>query len=169
MRGMPTRVLGLDPGMALMGYGLIEDSDGELTVIEYGVLSTPAKEGIPERLRTLYWGIIHLIEHHQPSEVVVELFVARNLRTALTVGQARGVAILAAANKELSVYEYTPLQVKQRASGYGHGSKRQIQEMVRIQLGLQSIPEPDDAADALAVAICHISEARLSRLLASRE
>ena len=164
---MPTRILGLDPGMAMMGYGLIDESDGELTAIEYGALSTSAKEGVPERLRTLYWGVIALIERHRPSEVAVELFVARNLRTALVVGQARGVAILAAANKGLPVYEYTPLQVKQRVCGYGHGGKGQVQEMVRIQLGLHSVPEPDDAADALAVAICHIGEARFSRLLAS--
>jgi crossover junction endodeoxyribonuclease RuvC len=164
---MPIRVLGLDPGIAMMGYGVIEDNNGNLTAIEYGGLSTPAKQATPERLRALYEGVIVLIERHRPTEVAVELFVARNLRTALMVGQARGVALLAAANKSLPVYDYTPLQVKQRVSGYGRGEKRQIQEMVRMQLGLDCIPEPDDAADALAVAICHISEARLSRLLAN--
>jgi crossover junction endodeoxyribonuclease RuvC len=164
---MPTRVLGLDPGLAVMGYGIIDDSDGELTAIEYGVLSTPARQATPERLRTLYDGVSGLIESYQPDEVAVELFVARNLRAALMVGQARGVAILAAANKGLPVYEYTPLQVKQRISGYGRSEKRQVQEMVKMQLGLPCVPEPDDAADALAVAICHISEARFSRLLAN--
>jgi crossover junction endodeoxyribonuclease RuvC len=164
---MPTRVLGLDPGLAVMGYGIIEDCDGELTTIEYGVLSTPASQGTPERLRTLYDGVNSLIESYQPDEVAVELFVARNLRTALIVGQARGVALLAAANKYLPVYEYTPLEVKQRVSGYGRGEKRQVQEMVRMQLGLDCIPQPDDAADALAVAICRVSEARLSHLLAN--
>jgi crossover junction endodeoxyribonuclease RuvC len=164
---MPIRVLGLDPGIAMMGYGVIEDNNGNLTAIEYGGLSTPAKQATSQRLRTLYEGIIAIIERHNPKEVAVELFVARNLRTALMVGQARGVALLAAANKSLPVYDYTPLQVKQRVSGYGRGEKRQIQEMVRMQLGLDCIPEPDDAADALAVAICHISEARLSRLLAN--
>jgi len=162
---MPIRVLGLDPGIAIMGYGLIEDNDGNLTAIEYGGLSTPAKQATSERLRVLYEGIIAIIERHNPTEVAVELFVARNLRTALMVGQARGVALLAAANRELPVYEYTPLQVKQRVSGYGRGEKRQVQEMIRMQLGLDCIPEPDDAADVLVVAICHISEARLSRLL----
>jgi len=151
----------------MMGYGVIEDNDGNLTAIEYGGLSTSAKQATPERLRALYEGVIVLIERHKPTEVAVELFVARNLRTALMVGQARGVALLAAANKSLPVYDYTPLQVKQRVSGYGRGEKRQIQEMVKMQLGLYCIPEPDDAADALAVAICHISEARLSRLLAN--
>ncbi len=164
---MPTRVLGLDPGLAVMGYGIIDDSDGGLTAIEYGVLSTPAGQATPERLRTLYDGLSGLIESYQPDEVAVELFVARNLRTALMVGQARGVALLAAANKGLPVYEYTPLEVKQRVSGYGRGDKRQVQEMVRMQLGLDCIPQPDDAADALAVAICHVSESRLSHLLAN--
>jgi len=164
---MPIRVLGLDPGIAMMGYGIIEESEGNLTAIEYGGLSTPAKQATSERLRVLYEGIIAIIERHNPKEVAVEFFVARNLRTALMVGQARGVALLAAANKSLPVYDYTPLQVKQRVSGYGRGEKRQVQEMVRMQLGLDCIPEPDDAADALAVAICHISEARLSRLLAN--
>jgi crossover junction endodeoxyribonuclease RuvC len=162
---MPIRVLGLDPGIAIMGYGVIKDNDGNLTSIEYGALSTPAKQPTAQRLRSLYEGVVTIIERHNPTEVAVEVFVARNLRTALMVGQARGVALLAAANNGLPVYEYTPLQVKQRVSGYGRGEKRQIQEMVRIQLGLDCIPEPDDAADALAVAICHISEARLSRLL----
>lgn len=164
---MSTRVLGLDPGIAVTGYGIIEENDSDLTVIEYGCLSTSAKQSTPERLRILYRGVTEIIKRHKPSEVAVELFVARNLKTALIVGQARGVAILAAANKGLPVYEYTPLVVKQRVSGYGRGEKRQIQEMVKIQLGLDCVPEPDDAADALAVAICHISEAHLSKLLAN--
>ncbi len=164
---MPIRVLGLDPGIAIMGYGVIEDNDGDLTAVEYGALTTPAKQATSLRLRSLYEGVITIIARHKPAEVAVELFVARNLRTALMVGQARGVALLAAANKGLPVYDYTPLQVKQRVSGYGRGEKRQVQEMVKIQLGLDCLPEPDDAADALAVAICHISEARLSRLLAN--
>ena len=164
---MPTRVLGLDPGIALMGYGIIEDRDGNLSTIDYGGLSTKSKQSTPERLLALYNGVIKLIELHKPTEVAVELFVARNLKTALIVGEARGVALLAAASKGLPVYDYTPLQVKQRVSGYGRGEKRQVQEMVKMQLGLSCIPEPDDAADALAVAICHISEARLSRLLAN--
>jgi len=163
---MPIRVLGLDPGIAIMGYGVIEDNDGNLTAIEYGGLSTSAKQATSQRLRSIYEGVLTVIEQHKPTVVAVEIFVARNLRTALMVGQARGVALLAAANKELPVYEYTPLQVKQRVSGYGRGEKRQVQEMIRMQLGLDCIPEPDDAADALAVALCHLSEARLSRLLA---
>lgn len=149
-----------------MGYGLIEDLKDKFTTIDYGCLSTSARLATPERLLILYRGLTDIIERHQPAEVAVELFIARNLRTALVVGQARGVAILAAATKGLPVYEYTPLEVKQNVSGYGHGGKRQIQEMVKIQLELDFIPQPDDAADALAVAICHISKMRVSELLA---
>ena len=162
---MPKRVLGIDPGIAAMGYGFIEEINDRLSIIDYGCLSTSAKQSTPARLRSLYHKLMELIELYKPSEAAVELFVARNLKTALTVGQARGVAILAAANKGLPVYEYTPLEVKQNVSGYGRGEKSQVQEMVRIQLGLDSIPQPDDAADALAVAICHISKIRLSELL----
>ena len=162
---MPTRVLGIDPGIASMGYGLIECSGDKLTAIDYGCLSTKANEQITDRLLSLYESLFDLIVRHRPSEVAVELFVARNLRTALVVGQARGVAILAAAHKRLPVYEYTPLEVKQNISGYGRGGKRQIQEMVKLQLGLDSIPQPDDAADALAIAICHISKARFNELM----
>ncbi len=149
-----------------MGYGLVQDTGGALEVIDYGVLTTLAETSTPQRLQTLYKGLMDLIQRYQPSEMAVELFVARNLRTALSVGQARGIALLAAAHGNLPVYEYTPLQVKRRASGYGRGAKKQVQEMVRIQLGLASIPEPDDAADALAVALCHIGEKRLKRFLA---
>jgi len=162
---MRNRVLGIDPGIAAMGYGFVDENDERLTIIDYGCLSTSAKQATPERLRILYLDLTKLIERYQPSEAAVELFVARNLKTALIVGQARGIAILAAANKGIPVYEYTPLEVKQNVSGYGRGDKSQIQEMVRIQLGLDSIPQPDDAADALAVAICHISKVRFSQLL----
>ena len=164
---MPTRVLGIDPGIAMMGYGVVEEDNDELRALDYGCLSTPAKQGTPDRLLTLYRGVTDLIERYRPSEMAVEQFVGRNLRTALSVGQARGVAILAAASKGLPVYEYTPLQVKKNVSGYGRGDKAQVQEMVRIQVGLECVPEPDDAADALAIAICHISKARIFRVLAS--
>ena len=162
---MPKRILGIDPGIAAMGYGLIEVNSDGLTTIDYGCLSTPAKQATPQRLRALYLELTRIIDKYQPTEAAVELFIARKLKTALMIGQARGVAILAAANKGLPVYDYTPLEVKQNVSGYGRGDKSQIQEMVRIQLGLDSIPQPDDAADALAVAICHASKERLSHLL----
>jgi crossover junction endodeoxyribonuclease RuvC len=156
--------MGIDPGIAVMGYGVIEEANGALTTIDYGCLSTSPRQATPERLRFLYSELMALIERYQPSEVAVESFVARNLKAALSVGQARGVAILAAANKGLPVYEYTPLEVKRNISGYGRSDKSQVQKMVGIQLGLESVPEPDDAADALAVAICHIGRARLLQL-----
>ena len=164
---MPTRVLGIDPGIAMMGYAVIDQDNDNFITIDFGCLTTSAQQTIPERLHIIYWNLLQIIERYQPSEAAVELFVARNLRAALMVGQARGVAILAAANKGMSVFEYTPLQVKQRVSGYGRGNKKQIQEMVRIILGLDSIPKPDDAADALAIAICHLNEVRLSRILSA--
>lgn len=163
---MPTIVLGIDPGIASMGYGLVQEVNGELQAIDYGCLHTPAKQATAVRLRTLYWDLINIIERHQPAEVAIENFIARNLKAALSVGQARGIAILAAANKDIPVYEYTPLEVKQRVCGYGRGDKKQIQEMVRIQLNLESVPEPDDAADALGIAICRLGETRLSQLIA---
>ena len=162
---MQNRILGIDPGIAAMGYGIVDCINSEPAAIDFGCITTSPKEATPKRLHKLYWELIGIIERYQPSVVAIELFIARNLRTALSVGQARGIAILAAANSGLDVYEYTPAQVKQRVCGFGHGDKRQIQEMVRIQLGLQHIPQPDDAADALAVAICHTGEARLSGLI----
>lgn len=166
---VPTRVLGIDPGIAMMGFGLVEDRENGFDTLQYGCLTTPATQATPERLLTLYEGLVEIIERHRPSEVAVEMFVARNLKTALVVGQARGVAILAAALRGLPVHEYSPLEVKKNVCGYGRGSKEQIQEMVRIQLGLAEIPRPDDAADALAVAICHISKTRVSRLIANSQ
>ncbi|MBE0479646.1 MAG: crossover junction endodeoxyribonuclease RuvC [Dehalococcoidia bacterium] len=162
---MPVRVLGIDPGIALMGYGVIENEDGRLTAIDFGCFSTTPAEPHAGRLRFLYEHLTALIDKHQPSEAAVELFVARNLKTALIVGQARGVALLAAANRDIPVYEYSPLDVKQSVTGYGRGSKEQVQELVKLQLGLDAIPRPDDAADALAIALCHIARIRLSRVL----
>ena len=159
-------ILGLDPGLATTGYGLIEVSGKALTALDYGVLTTPASSGTAQRLQRLYREVEDLIERQRPAEVAIELFVARNLRTALAVGQGRGVAILAAAQKGLPVYEYSPSQVKLAVCGYGRGEKRQIQEMVRLQLGLTALPQPDDAADDLAIAICHIYERRRADLIA---
>jgi crossover junction endodeoxyribonuclease RuvC len=158
-------ILGLDPGVAIMGYGLVKDSSDGAEVLAYGALSTSPDVPIPQRLKELYYGLSLLIERHQPQEVAIELFIARNLRTALAVGQARGIALLAAANNNLPIYDYTPLQVKQQVCGYGRGDKRQIQKMVQIQLGLSSVPQPDDAADALAIALCHIRETHLKKLI----
>ena len=129
---MPNRILGIDPGIAAMGYGLIEHHNDEIVTVDFGCFNTSPKHTTSERLLKLYQSMMNLIERYQPSEAAVELFIARNLRTALSVGQARGVAILALASSGLPVYEYTPLEVKQKVSGYGRGDKLQIQEMVRI-------------------------------------
>jgi crossover junction endodeoxyribonuclease RuvC len=162
-------ILGIDPGLALMGYGLIQADGDNLAAIDFGVISTPAGENIANRLSTIYSKLTALIERYNPVEVAIENFIAKNLRTALMVGQARGVAVLAAAEKGLPVYDYTPLMVKQQVTGYGKGSKMQVQQMVKLQLELDNIPQPDDAADALAIAICHIQQSGAARLIAESE
>ncbi len=149
--------LGIDPGTATTGYGFVASAGDRLTLVECGVVATPADESLPQRLQTIYAGLTSLIRLHHPDSVAVEeLFFSRNVRTALAVGQARGVALLAAAHAGLPVYEYTPLQVKQAVAGYGRADKEQVQAMVRVLLGLDRIPQPDDAADAIAIAICHL-------------
>jgi crossover junction endodeoxyribonuclease RuvC len=162
-------ILGIDPGLALMGYGLIQTGDDNLTVIDYGVISTPAGEPTPNRLKTIYAELMAIIKRYRPEEVAIENFIAKNLRTALIVGEARGVAVLAAAQHNLPVYDYSPTRVKQTVAGYGKSSKMQIQQMVKLQLNLDTIPRPDDAADALAIAICHIQESGTARLIAESE
>jgi crossover junction endodeoxyribonuclease RuvC len=160
-------ILGIDPGTATTGYGVItEDAAGEARLVRYGVIQTPAGVPMPERLLIIHREAAVLIREHAPDAVAVEaLFFGRNVTTALTVGQARGVVLLAAAQAGLPVYEYKPAEVKQALAGYGGADKRQMQEMVRILLGLSEIPRPDDAADAVAVAICHLHSARLQKLM----
>lgn len=161
-------VIGIDPGTATTGYGILRELDnGELEVIDYGVIQTPADQPMPERLLELYHQLNEIILLHRPESGAVEkLFFQRNVRTAISVGQGRGVVLLALANQKLPVAEYTPLEVKQAVAGYGGADKRQVQEMVRILLDLGSIPKPDDAADALAVAICHVHTAHTQRMIA---
>ena len=156
--------LGVDPGTALLGFGLVRgDDDPEL--IDYGVVSTSNADTMPQRLARLYDVIWELIRQHAPDVLAIEqLFFARNVTTALAVGQARGVVLLAAAQHGMPVFEYKPAEIKQTISGYGKADKQQMQEMVRILLRLDDIPRPDDAADALAVALCHVQSSRLSRL-----
>jgi crossover junction endodeoxyribonuclease RuvC len=157
-------ILGIDPGTAIMGYGLIEKKGNTLRALDYACWRTPAHTPMPERLLHLYNSLEKQISAHQPDEVAVEeLFFNRNTTTALSVGQARGIILLAAAQKGLPVYEYTPLQVKQAVAGYGQAEKMQIQQMVKVLLGLREIPKPDDTADALAVAICHAFSSTLLR------
>jgi crossover junction endodeoxyribonuclease RuvC len=159
-------VLGIDPGTAITGYGLVREADAELALVDYGVITTPSGQPLPQRLQTIYQGLEFVIRQHQPETAAVEeLFFSRNVRTALSVGHARGVALLALAHAGLRVFEYKPLEVKQAIAGYGGADKQQVQEMVRMLLNLDQIPQPDDAADAVAVAICHVHAARMSALL----
>ncbi len=162
-------ILGVDPGTVAMGYGVIESGDDEATLIECGVLNCSARSPMGERLSFLYKELEKIISHHQPEAVAVEQpFVAKNVKSALAIGKAQAVAILAAANRGIPSYEYTPAQVKQRVADYGASSKEQVQKMVRLQLGLSEAP-PSDAADALAVALCHWREMHISNLLAKSE
>jgi crossover junction endodeoxyribonuclease RuvC len=162
-------VLGIDPGTATTGYGLVaEDAQGQAKLLRCGVFRTPAGAPMPERLQTIFEEVSRLIQEAAPAALAIEeLFFSRNVTTALAVGQARGVVLLAAAQAGLPVTEYKPNQVKQALVGYGGASKQQIQEMLKIMLGLSEVPRPDDAADAVAIAVCHLHSARLLGLLAS--
>ncbi len=163
------RILGIDPGTISMGYGIIEANEDKITLVSCGALTSRARSPIGERLSFLYKAILEIITQYHPDTVAVEQpFMAQNVKAALAIGRAQAIAILAAANCRIPVYEYTPAQVKQRVANYGASSKEQIQEMVRLQLGLTEVPEPSDAADALAVALCHRHEAHLNRLLAEQ-
>ena len=159
-------VLGIDPGTAITGYGLVREDEQGLVLVACGTVTTPAGEPLPLRLKTIYAGLAAVIREHQPDQAAVEeLFFSRNVRTALAVGHARGVALLAVADAGLPVFEYKPLEVKQAITGYGGADKSQIQEMVRMLLNLERVPQPDDAADAVAVAVCHVHSARMRALI----
>jgi crossover junction endodeoxyribonuclease RuvC len=154
--------LGIDPGTAIVGYAVVAARGDELDMIACDVITTPARMPLAERLQHIYQHLVEIIRIYSPQEAAMEeLFFAKNARTAMTVGQARGVAMLALANGGLSISEYTPKQVKQAVTGYGDARKEQVGEMVRILLKLPSIPRPDDAADAAAVAICHLNTASI--------
>ncbi len=159
-------ILGLDPGLARLGWGAVRLQGGALSCLSFGVIETPARAAMPLRLRTLYDGVRSLIDVYSPDEVAVEeLFFSKNITTGIAVGQARGVALLACVQHSDAVYEYTPMQVKQAVTGQGKAGKEQVGQMVRLILSLPAPPQPDDAADALAVAICHAN----SRALAPRQ
>lgn len=150
------KILGIDPGTATTGFGLIAKDGAKLKSLDYGVISTSKDKEMHNRLEVLYDDINSLIKQHKPEVIVVEkLFFTSNITTAMTVSQARGVVLLAASKNKVPIAEYTPLQVKMAVSGYGKATKKQVQEMVKRILKLDSIPKPDDAADALAIAICH--------------
>lgn len=150
------RILGIDPGIAIMGYGIVDFNNNKAKVIENGVVTTSPSTRTPERLKILYDNLNDIIREFQPDEFAIEeLFFNQNVKTAITVGHARGVQILCAADNKLPIYEYTPLQIKQAITGYGRATKPQMQKMVTTLLNLKEIPKPDDAADALAIALCH--------------
>ena len=150
------RILGIDPGTAICGYSIIDYKGNKFSLLEYGVVKTPAHTDLEKRLLTIYDELKELIENFKPQFLAVEdLFFNTNAKTALSVGHARGVVLLLGAMMGLEVYSYTPLQVKQSVVGYGRAEKKQVQEMVKLIMNMEKIPKPDDAADAIAVAICH--------------
>jgi crossover junction endodeoxyribonuclease RuvC len=160
-------VIGIDPGTATTGYGLVQERpDGSLEVVDFGAILTPAHTPLAERLLELHHQLNDILLLHRPESGAVEkLFFQKNVRTALNVGQARGVVLLALAEAGLPVAEYTPLEVKQAVVGYGGADKNQVQQMVRALLALEDIPRPDDAADALAIAICHLHSHHIQGLI----
>ncbi|MCI0502600.1 MAG: crossover junction endodeoxyribonuclease RuvC [Fusobacteria bacterium] len=158
------RIIGIDPGTAICGYSVLDYIGNKFTLLDYGVVTTPANSDLEKRLYTIYQELKELIEEHQPQFLAVEeLFFNTNAKTALSVGHARGVILLLGAMMGLEVFSYTPLQVKQSVVGYGRAEKKQIQEMVKLILNMEKIPKPDDAADAIAVAICHGHSYKLNR------
>ena len=158
-------ILGVDPGLARLGFGVIRTEGTRMEMIEYGCIETTPDMTLPRRLTRLYDAMTMLIEHHKPDAVAMEeLFFGHNVTTAINVGQARGAALIAAAKHTDELYEYTPMQVKQAVTGTGAADKQQVQRMVKALLKLNEIPKPDDAADGLAVAICHAFMGRARKL-----
>lgn len=161
------RVLGIDPGTLNLGYGVVDEEEGAMTMVACGVVSLPAKIPVEKRLSSLYKRLCEIVASYGPDEVAIEEpFVAGNARSALAVGRAQAIAILAAAEKDLPIFRYLPTQVKQQVTDYGGSDKTQVQNMVGLQLGLAEPPQPSDAADALAVAICHFHQRHIELLLA---
>lgn len=155
------RILGIDPGTGILGFGVIDVIKGKPQLVDGGVIRTPVKEDDAVRLLTIYTELTEIIKLHKPEMMSVEkLFFARNVTTAMTVAQARGVVLLCAQQVGIPIHEYTPMQIKQAITGYGKADKKQMQEMVRVLLNLKEIPKPDDAADALAAAITLASQTR---------
>lgn len=156
MSNSPSRILGIDPGTGILGFGVIEINKGKTRLVDAGVIRTPVKEDDAVRLQTIFDELSDIIAQTKPNIMAVEkLYFAQNVTTAMTVSQARGVVLLAGKQAGLEIHEYTPLQIKQALTGYGRADKKQIQEMVRVILGLKTAPKPDDCADALACAMTH--------------
>lgn len=161
---MSLRVLGVDPGTIKSGFGLVEEVDRKLLALDFGAIYTRPKDPLPFRLLEIKRGLEEVISHHRPQVVALEdIFFAKNVKSALKLGHARGVILVTALEAHLQVVEYTPLEVKQAVVGYGRADKRQVQQMVKVLLKLREVPQPEDAADALAVAICHIHSAEMKR------
>lgn len=160
------RILGIDPGIAIVGFSVVDKNGNRYSTVEYGAITTPAHTPLENRLKTIYDEMTLLFANFRPDAMSVEeLFFNSNAKTAIAVGQARGVIILSAVENGVPIYEYTPLQVKQALTGYGRASKMQIQQMMRTMLGLSEIPKPDDVADALAIAVCHGNSVRYNDIL----
>lgn len=154
--GFQVRILGIDPGYAIVGYGIIESRNSRFTTIAYGAITTPAEMDFNNRLCEIYHDMCYLLDTYKPEQMAVEkLFFTTNQKTAIDVAQARGVIMLAAAERKIPCFEYTPLQVKQSVVGYGKAIKAQVMDMTKRLLNLEKLPKPDDTADALAIAICH--------------
>lgn len=159
------RILGLDPGTATTGYGIIDALDGRLQVVTYGVITTPARDSVSQRLQTIYQQLNQILTTYQPDTAgIEEVFFGRNITTAINVGQARGVLILALANANIPIAEYSPPRIKDAVTGYGKANKAQVQLMVRNLLDLEETPRPDDAADGLAIALTHYQYQRFESL-----
>lgn len=161
----PLTILGIDPGTAITGWGIITEEKKKPVLVAFGCIETSKMKSDVERLKEVATDVRALIRKYQPDEVAIEeLFFFKNLKTAIKVAQSRGVLLLTASELQVSIFEYTPLQVKQAVTGYGRADKKQIQQMVKCMLGLSTVPKPDDAADALAIAICHQQSRALAQL-----
>jgi len=157
------RILGIDPGTGILGFGVIDmDAKGKVTMLDAGVIRTPVKQPDSDRLLTIFDELTEIIKDQRPDVMSVEkLFFAQNVTTAMSVSQARGVVLLCGKQHQLELHEYTPQEIKMALTGYGRADKKQMQEMVRVVLGLKEVPKPDDCADALAAAICHSMQRKI--------
>lgn len=158
-------ILGIDPGLATLGYGVIEVEKDQRRVIQFGTLTTPPRVPVPQRLRAIFQGMNELMDIYKPDDVAFEeLFFSKNITTGMAVSMARGVALVAVVERTPNLYEYTPMQIKQAVTGYGSADKHQVQHMVKMLLNMKDIARPDDAADALAVALTHANSMHAKHL-----
>ncbi len=163
--GTTLRIMGIDPGTVVLGYGVIDSEDGQTVMVACGALTAGAKLPPAQRLSLIFKQLERIVAKYKPQAVAVETpFVGQNISSALAIGKAQAVALLVAANRSIPVFEYSPAKIKQRVASYGASSKEQVQQMVRVELGLAEVPQPADAADALAVALCHLSEIHVENL-----